>query len=161
MMSPEPDNTPMKHLMIGFVVSFMGLCSKQAKRVSKKLKTMPSDITGSPRFHFHLPPNSPLRTVKPKKLLSSISNKAITFVHRKKKVGDGGDDEFEEEFGDGGVWQRAILMGDRCQPLNFSGVIYYDCNGKRLDELPVRSPRASPLPGYLTQRQARKAELSD
>jgi hypothetical protein len=42
----------------------------------------------------------------------------------------------DEEFGDGGVWQREILLGDKCQPLDFSGVIYYDANGNQLHELP-------------------------
>jgi len=54
-----------------------------------------------------------------------------------------------DEFGDGGVWQKAILMGDKCQPLDFSGVIYYDGSGKQLNEVPLKSPRASPLPAYL------------
>ncbi|KAK4773375.1 hypothetical protein SAY87_028394 [Trapa incisa] len=69
------------------------------------------------------------------------------------------DDEENEEaaavaFGDGGVWQRSILMGGKCDPLNFSGVIYYDEKGKKLDELPLRSPRASPFPSYLSRSRA-------
>ncbi|KAF3334895.1 hypothetical protein FCM35_KLT21499 [Carex littledalei] len=28
-----------------------------------------------------------------------------------------------------GIWQRQIMMGEKCQPLDFSGVIYYDING--------------------------------
>lgn len=55
----------------------------------------------------------------------------------------------EEDFSDGGLWQRGILMGDKCQPLDFSGVIYYDSEGNRLQEVPMRSPRASPMPNYL------------
>ncbi|GAB4845336.1 hypothetical protein Ancab_038744 [Ancistrocladus abbreviatus] len=38
------------------------------------------------------------------------------------------------------LWQRTILMGDKCQPLDFSGVIYYDADGNRLPE-PPKSPR--------------------
>ncbi|KHN29809.1 hypothetical protein glysoja_041120, partial [Glycine soja] len=76
----------------------------------------------------------------PKKLLSNISSKTLPF--RKKKRG-------EEDWGKGGVWQKAILMGDKCEPLDFSGVIYYDSNGKQVNEMPLRSPRASPVPpGY-------------
>lgn len=46
-----------------------------------------------------------------------------------------------------GVWRKSILMGEKCQPLNFSGVIYYDADGKKLDSVPPRSPMAmrSPL----------------
>ncbi|KAE8723601.1 putative Oleosin [Hibiscus syriacus] len=71
---------------------------------------------------------------------------AVKFVHRKrhdKAVA-------EEDIGDGGVWQRAILMGDKCRPLDFSGVIYYDSKGNQVEELPFRSPRASPMPAYLS-----------
>ncbi|KAJ1688232.1 hypothetical protein LUZ63_019622 [Rhynchospora breviuscula] len=45
-----------------------------------------------------------------------------------------------------GIWQRQIMMGERCQPLDFSGVIYYDINGKMLDHPPSpkeKSPRPS------------------
>ncbi|KAE8773703.1 hypothetical protein D1007_54008 [Hordeum vulgare] len=49
----------------------------------------------------------------------------------------------EEE--EGGLWRKEILMGERCQPLEFSGVIYYDADGHRLTQ-PPRSPMRSPLP---------------
>ncbi|KAF7101752.1 hypothetical protein CFC21_102995 [Triticum aestivum] len=49
----------------------------------------------------------------------------------------------EEE--EGGLWRKEILMGERCQPLEFSGVIYYDADGHRLAQ-PPRSPMRSPLP---------------
>lgn len=95
---------------------------------------------------------------KPKQLMATISNKAITFLHRKKVGGGegpaGGRGGLkEEEWGDGGVWQRSILMGDKCEPLDFSGVIYYDSKGHQLNGAPLRSPRASPLPGYLERAQ--------
>ena len=46
-----------------------------------------------------------------------------------------------------GVWRKEILMGERCQPLDFSGVIYYDAEGRRLAQPPPpRSPLRSPLP---------------
>jgi hypothetical protein len=39
------------------------------------------------------------------------------------------------------------MMGERCQPLDFSGVIYYDAEGQRLAQPPPpRSPLRSPLP---------------
>ncbi|XP_031287952.1 uncharacterized protein LOC116146676 [Pistacia vera] len=149
------------------ISSLMALCAKHASRVSSKLKAKP--VTKkfykerSYNTSLSVPPSpapsskSPLRA-RPKQLMTTISNKAINFMH-KKKVDEEKDDEMnfrvsrEEEFGDGGVWQRAILMGDKCQPLDFSGVIYYDNRGKQLSEVPLRSPRASPLPGYLARRQ--------
>ena len=114
------------------VTTFWGMCNKKASRATKKL------ASNSPR--------SPLG--RSKQLFSTISNKAIPFRQNKvKKIGE----EFEDEdsgYGDGGLWQREILRGDKCQPLDFSGIIYYDSNGKRLSEVPMRSPRASPLPTY-------------
>ncbi|GMJ06588.1 hypothetical protein like AT1G49000 [Hibiscus trionum] len=136
-----------QRLTLGLLISFMAICAKRATRLSKKLKLKPKEnglVSGTPRRHV---PKSP----GPKQLLTTISNKAIMLVQRKKHGGGYRKDE-EDEYGDGGVWQRSILMGDKCQPLDFSGVIYYDSRGNQLDELPVRSPRASPLPGYLAQR---------
>ncbi|MQM22375.1 hypothetical protein Taro_055426 [Colocasia esculenta] len=54
-------------------------------------------------------------------------------------------EEVEEE--EGGVWRRTILMGEKCQPLDFAGVIYYDSKGRRLPG-PPRSPLRSPLPSF-------------
>ncbi|RLN11523.1 hypothetical protein C2845_PM09G10120 [Panicum miliaceum] len=46
-----------------------------------------------------------------------------------------------------GVWRKEILMGERCQPLDFSGAIYYDAEGRRLAHPPPpRSPMRNPLP---------------
>ncbi|CDO98476.1 unnamed protein product [Coffea canephora] len=119
--------------LIRSINSFWAKCTRQASKATKKF------ATNSPK--------SPL--AKPKQLLVTLSNKAINFKHKKKV-----DEEFEGEidFGDGGLWQRNILMGDKCQPLDFSGVIYYDSNGKKLSELPMKSPRASPLPSYLQKQ---------
>ncbi|XVF09668.1 hypothetical protein REPUB_Repub07fG0114700 [Reevesia pubescens] len=167
--SEHSSTSPKQRLTLGFLISFMAICAKHASRVSKKLKPKPKEnglasesprlfvpksplrsaASDSPRFFV---PKSPLKSPRPKQLLATISNKAITLVHRKKVEEENGKD-VEEEFGDGGVWQRSILMGDKCQPLDFSGVIYYDSKGNQLDELPIRSPRASPMPGYLAQRR--------
>ncbi|KAL2484838.1 hypothetical protein Adt_29594 [Abeliophyllum distichum] len=112
---------------------FWSLCTKHASRAAKKLA--------------YCSPKSPL--TKPKQLLMTVSNKAMK-LRRKKSSGEkfGGDDDDDSSFGDEGLWQRNILMGDKCEPLDFSGVIYYDNSGKRLPEAPGKSPRASPLPRY-------------
>ncbi|XP_052181005.1 uncharacterized protein LOC127794137 [Diospyros lotus] len=120
--------------------SLWALCAKHAVRASRKVRLE----SPSPRAAL----------ARPKQLLATISNKAIPFRHRKKADASAEEeDEFDlqldKEFGEERVWQRTILMGDKCQPLNFSGVIYYDSNGKQVTELPARSPRASPLPRYL------------
>ncbi|XP_030532533.1 uncharacterized protein LOC115742403 [Rhodamnia argentea] len=165
---PETDSSTSRHrpLALGLIVSvsaLVSLCAKKAGQVSKKLA-----------HHRHnrgkFSPRSPAAAMgsplgRPKKLLSNISSKAIAFVHGRKKGASRGGDESEAEseelcFGDGGVWQRSILMGDKCQPLDFSGVIYYDENGKKLDQAPLRSPRASPLPGYLSRACPEEGRVS-
>ncbi|KAF3648786.1 putative general transcription factor IIE subunit 1-like [Capsicum annuum] len=78
-----------------------------------------------------------------KNFLAKISEKTASFRLKKKGKKDVNDGE---DFGHGGVWQKEILMGDKCKPLDFSGVIYYDRNGKQLSEVPAKSPRAAP--GY-------------
>ncbi|KAF5734075.1 hypothetical protein HS088_TW16G00517 [Tripterygium wilfordii] len=123
------------HSLIISVASIIALCKKQAIQASIKLKPK-AGLAG-----------------KPKRLLNQISNKTMTLMHHKKRNGHdrGLDIAAPDDFGDGGVWQREILMGDKCQPLDFSGVIYYDSTGKALTEVPPRSPRTSPLPAYLTR----------
>ncbi|KAM3703289.1 hypothetical protein ACJW31_04G084900 [Castanea mollissima] len=145
------------------VSAFMALCAKKAGRVSRKLKHKSGSFNRKIEQLGVLGSSTPLVS-RPKELVTTLSNKAITFMNRK-KVGEeemsgggaGGPNKDrhreleEDDWGDGGVWQRSILMGDKCQPLDFSGVIYYDNNGRQLNEVPLKSPRASPLPGYLTR----------
>ncbi|KAK4803690.1 hypothetical protein SAY86_003507, partial [Trapa natans] len=155
------------------VSALLSLLTKGATQISKRLRhrdqskghkpdssydchhkaSAGAEAVKSPRT-----PRSPL-TRRPKEMLTNVNNKAIKLVHggdggrKKSREGGATGEELEGNFGDGGVWQRAILMGDKCQPLEFSGVIYYDENGRKLSELPLRSPRASPLPGYHERRQ--------
>ncbi|OAY50225.1 uncharacterized protein LOC110615917 [Manihot esculenta] len=166
MVSPSPEHTSTtfsgshKRLTMGLLMSIsslMALWAKHATKVSTKLKTTATkslhhrhhhDGDKTPRL---LSPKSPI-VVRPKQLVTQISNKAISFIHNKKRANEDNDVVADsEQFGDGGVWQKAILMGDKCQPLDFSGVIYYDSCGKQLNEIPLRSPRASPMPGYSTR----------
>ncbi|KAB1212676.1 hypothetical protein CJ030_MR5G009718 [Morella rubra] len=156
--TPEHGSSkPLPSTLFISMSAFMALCAEKAGRVSRKLKakTRKSSKKAEPS-----PSTTPL-SKRPKQLLTTISNKAINFMHKKKISEEGSASESGgpelENWGDGGVWQRAILMGDKCEPLDFSGVIYYDSCGNQLNEVPSRSPRASPLPGYLTR--ARKTEL--
>ncbi|PWA66897.1 hypothetical protein CTI12_AA324700 [Artemisia annua] len=115
------------------------LCANQAIIASRKIKD-----------NSKISPSSPM-IQRPKKLIVSISNKAMRLSHRKKR---NTRDEDEAKLEDDGLWQREILMGDKCQPLDFSGVIYYDKDGKRTDEYPMRSPKASPFNGYVPSPRA-------
>ncbi|XP_027333177.1 uncharacterized protein LOC113848024 [Abrus precatorius] len=114
------------------VTAVLAVLAKRASRLPRKLKAVAPATKEEWRIELR----------SPKKLLGNISSKTLPFVRKFKKKGE------EEDWGDGGVWQKAILMGDKCEPLDFSGVIYYDSNGKQLNEIPLRSPRASPVPAY-------------
>ncbi|KAI3847910.1 hypothetical protein MKX03_026149 [Papaver bracteatum] len=120
------------------VTVLVALCAKHTIRRRQlgreKLGCNPDDSRVTPG-------SSPM--VASRGLLATISNKAFPFMSNKKSGDQHGDDY--EIVGDGGVWQRGILMGEKCQPPDFSGVIYYDVDGRQLSEIP-RSPRASPFP---------------
>ncbi|RZS00589.1 hypothetical protein BHM03_00030339 [Ensete ventricosum] len=97
--------------------------------------------------------------------LSRRRSSFITSLRGKKKERNGGfsDEETEGELeeeemqGEDGVWRRTILMGEKCQPLDFSGVIYYDADGRQLPAVPTpRSPLRSPLPSF-----AQKSSVTD
>jgi hypothetical protein len=53
------------------------------------------------------------------------------------------DDDADETC----VWRRAILLGQRCQPLEFNGAIHYDSEGRRQwhARTPPRTPLLSPV----------------
>lgn len=153
-------------------VALAALCAKKSGRSPRSLASQQHlakpDITSLNPKHVSSSPRSP--QVLPKQLVASISNKVMSprFSLMKKKDelnGEFVEDEEEQGrsnngsnksgsrgFGEGGVWQKSILMGDRCRPPQFSGPIYYDSQGNRLQELP-RSPRAGPLPTYFNPKQ--------
>ncbi|CAL4975073.1 unnamed protein product [Urochloa decumbens] len=54
---------------------------------------------------------------------------------------DGGSDGDEEAC----VWRRTILLGRRCQPLEFEEAIHYDCEGQRLRQPRTPLQSSSPL----------------
>ncbi|RZC89375.1 hypothetical protein C5167_029279 [Papaver somniferum] len=97
--------------------------------------------------------------ISPRRFFASVSNKAFPFIYKKKSCDPyeivGHD---EGSLGDGGLWQRGILMWEKCQPPDFSGVIYYDVYGRRVSEIP-RSPRASPFPSNFSLPVAKDGSL--
>lgn len=54
-------------------------------------------------------------------------------------------EEEEEEV----IWRKTIIMGEKCDPLDFSGAIYYDSEGNLVADRPPKSPLRSPLPASL------------
>ncbi|KAG6625251.1 uncharacterized protein LOC122298925 [Carya illinoinensis] len=127
--------------------NFMAICAERADLVSRKIK---AKATRTIRGTQKKDPSSPTFASRQKQLLLKISNKAVGFMRRKRIENPTRTGTEQEEWGDCGVWQKAILMGDKCESLDFSGVIYYDSNGNQVIEAPLRSPGASPLPGYIS-----------
>lgn len=129
------------YVLMGFglflsATATVALCAKHAGFVSRKCNK-----TSAPK----LAPNSPSSSSK--ELLTYITSKTVPFIHKKRGGDEAGACRMEEGFGEGGLWQKSILMGERCQHPEFSGVIFYDSNGSQVSE-PPRTPRASPLPKF-------------
>ncbi|KAL9226033.1 hypothetical protein vseg_001888 [Gypsophila vaccaria] len=142
-------------MAIGLFVSIFALVALCAKRATKSPKatfinndlyTVETTSNGSSPMNYNKVPKSPLST--PKRLLSNLSS--IKTANKKNNCDKTRKeeeeiimvDEVKDTFGEGGLWQKNILMGEKCQPLEYSGVIYYDNNGNRISEIP-RSPRLS------------------
>ncbi|KAL9678840.1 hypothetical protein QQ045_016691 [Rhodiola kirilowii] len=118
-------------LAIGLFLSIsalLALCAKGARRT--KLQEHKAGM-----------PKSPLAS--PRRIMETVSNKVSNISFLKRNV-ERNEEGGGEGFGEGGLWQNTILMGEKCQPLEFSGAIFYDNYGNRLSEMP-KSPRASPM----------------
>ncbi|KAF6168941.1 hypothetical protein GIB67_038438 [Kingdonia uniflora] len=138
----EYDRFQSMPLAIGLFVSVCALVALCAKH-SYKFGTSPdpdSDIgsSGDLSSDSKIPPRSPLRV--PAQLLGGIMGKTSSFIQKKRYA-----EKNDIGFGDGLLWQKNILMGEKCQPPEFSGVIYYDTNGNQVSQLPPKSPLRSPL----------------
>ncbi|KAI5448190.1 hypothetical protein KIW84_015565 [Lathyrus oleraceus] len=127
--SPESPKRPTDGSVCLTLSEILSLLTKQVIRIKGKAKaTMVKD--GEWRIYLKAP----------KSVLLKFGKKKTT----KKKQPE------EEECR--AIWQKEILMGGKCEPLYFSGVIYYDINGKQMPEFPLRSSRASLSPDYITRR---------
>ncbi|KAI3820950.1 hypothetical protein L1987_08505 [Smallanthus sonchifolius] len=73
------------------------LCAKQAIIASRKLKDNSKISSESPMIQ------------RPKKLIATISNKAIMMRHRKRSTGGAGN--LRDDGGDDGLWQREDPCG--------------------------------------------------
>ncbi|XP_030550863.1 uncharacterized protein LOC115755551 [Rhodamnia argentea] len=125
------------------VVALVALCAKRNRRIPKVQEKEPATTRVARK--------RPLAS--PRHLVGAISNKANASAITTKGNAEyeiGGDhDKGSEGSEEGGLWRKAILMGDKCRPPEFSGAIYYDSHGNQLPE-PPKSPRAaSPLRSFL------------
>lgn len=140
------------------VTALVALCAKHSGWIKRSPDRLPT-ASNKPESEPNLPATtkSPRACHLPKQLLASIGSHKAPIQTSKKKETNGesrareeGKREAVEGFGEGGVWQRSILMGERCRPPEFSGAIHYDSKGNRLAEPPPRSPRLTPLPSFFS-----------
>ncbi|XP_048567270.1 uncharacterized protein LOC125547448 [Triticum urartu] len=77
--------------------------------------------------------------------LSGIGGKAARMVSWNRRSPSGSSDDDEEAVAalgpedDEAVWRKAIIMGDKCRPLQFSGHIAFDSDGNQLPPPPAAS----------------------
>ncbi|KAG9141696.1 hypothetical protein Leryth_025896 [Lithospermum erythrorhizon] len=119
--------------MFACVTFLVALCAKHAKKISRKYMHETSDPKVTPSH-----------------------NKNNNNKNSEGYIEEGGKSKSyknQEKLEEGGLWQKAILMGEKCQPPDFSGVIYYDPHGNRISELP-RTP-------YRTLTPHRGSSLAD
>ncbi|GJN06032.1 hypothetical protein PR202_ga23717 [Eleusine coracana subsp. coracana] len=67
-------------------------------------------------------------------------------------VGARADDEEEA------LWKKAIIMGDKCRPLQFSGHIAYDSDGNRLPHPPAPAPATTAAAEPMIKKTAAAAD---
>ncbi|GAB4860940.1 hypothetical protein Ancab_036101 [Ancistrocladus abbreviatus] len=72
-----------------------------------------------------------------RKLQAACSRRLLSYKAMRRCAHQDSDDDDDDNSP---LWQRTILMGDKCQPLDFSGAIYYDADGNRVPDPPVKSP---------------------
>lgn len=112
-------------------MEFMATCHRNLSSTARRLRTMKTGRTLDSRFssgRYIMP----FMTNGMKRSTGCGLRNAFSRNSMKKMI----EQEDEEEEG---VWKRTILWGEKCQPLEYSGAIYYDCNGRRL-ATPLRSP---------------------
>ncbi|CAN6233736.1 unnamed protein product [Urochloa humidicola] len=131
------------------VAALVGTCARRLSRAARRLHLRPPRDGG-------VAASFSSRAIVPflgggggggvRKALSSCSSSSSSKSKAKGRRKAAAAAKEEQAAGDG-VWRKEIMMGERCQPLDFSGVIYYDAEGRRLAQPPPpRSPMRSPLP---------------
>ncbi|CAN6274701.1 unnamed protein product [Urochloa humidicola] len=127
------------------VAALVGTCARRLSRAARRLHLRPPRNGG-------VAASFSSRAIVPflgggggvRKALSSCSSSSSS---KSKAKGRRKAAAKEEQAAGDGVWRKEIMMGERCQPLDFSGVIYYDAEGRRLAQPPPpRSPMRSLLP---------------
>ncbi|MQM20406.1 hypothetical protein Taro_053424 [Colocasia esculenta] len=110
---------------------------RKSTKAEKKGRLPTTCTPPPPRPQVAAPPMEP-ETMKGecRKLVSSLSSIGIRALQVAKTMSWKKRQVEEEEEEENLVWKKRILMGGKCQPLNFSGKIEYDCRGKQVKGFP-------------------------
>ncbi|GLJ09490.1 hypothetical protein SUGI_0110570 [Cryptomeria japonica] len=127
--------------VVAVVTVVSALCAKNSRKEGKSKNPFadgPMDSPPRSSGNFKLPPRSPARAI-----IDTISSKKILLGGKGERNEEGEMKAYDRAVkAEGGfLWQKGIIMGERCQPPDFSGVIIYDNMGNLLPEFPPRSPR--------------------
>ncbi|KAL6505704.1 hypothetical protein OROHE_023083 [Orobanche hederae] len=131
-------------LAIGLFVSvsiLIAMCAKHVRKYSSETSETSTAKSPLPSVAKQL-----IATIRHKAMMPLVHAKKSGFEFNAKIFGNNNNDEKKKMGQDkeSGLWHKAILMGEKCQPLEFSGMIYYDHAGNRIPEMP-KSPRAGPM----------------
>lgn len=107
-------------LAIGLFLSTIALIALCAKHGRSRKYQLGGDQEITNYEEKILAPKSPL-LLSTKQLITNISSKTMP-----KKYGEKSEvtKNVSNDHNEVGLWQKAILMGEKCQPPKFSGVIY-------------------------------------
>ncbi|KAI4962565.1 hypothetical protein ZWY2020_045601 [Hordeum vulgare] len=124
----------------GYTEHFVGRVSSLARRVSRATRRL---LRHRLRYGVSASPSPSSRRKKRPVVDAAGSRRQPAGGVVEAADGKGDADNEEEEEEDDGIWRRAILMGGRCQPLDFAGAIHYDSFGRRLARPPSAAPRSA------------------
>jgi hypothetical protein len=127
--------------IVGRVSSLVAVCTRRVSRATRRLLR---------HRHRYGVSSGASSTASYRRRTRPVGSDSFFTRPREQQAGGGkGDDGMEikdvEGDGEGVVWRRAILMGERCQPLDFAGAIHYDSFGRRLARPPTGQRSASSL----------------
>lgn len=110
---------------------FLAVCNKRACWVSEKVKDRcESLVDKTTNLSFERPTQALLKKLnklRPRYPLLPPHKKPFAVAPKDKNA----------------LWKKTILMGEKCKPLDFAGVVYYDSEGKKLDRIPTMQQNRS------------------
>ncbi|KAI5060765.1 hypothetical protein GOP47_0025185 [Adiantum capillus-veneris] len=128
--------------MVAMVGLIMAMCAQLHKRVQNK-EASDGEASSKDRKDEVEVRETPCMKMG----LSKKSNKRLLGVQEQHWVGEDpnvnrhNDDVSIVPTSTSAVWSQSILMGERCEPPTFSGLILYDERGNLLQGLPLHSPQ--------------------